>query len=107
MHPRTIFTRFLLIAFGIVACGFALAIWLAPSPGHPPDIEKALDDFVARYPDGTVNDIRVTHEDEKARSFAVDYRNKASGKDGKLDVQYVRSGDGKWEIRPDPPTKLP
>ena len=104
---QTIFARFLFIAFGILACALALDVLLAPPPGQPPGIEKALDDFSARYADAVVNDIRITRDEHNTRSFEIDYRNKVSANVGRLDVHYVNRGDGNWEIDPQPPTQLP
>jgi hypothetical protein len=107
MKPRSNFTLFLLIAFGILACAFAVAVLLAPSGIQRPDIEKALDDFTARYATTAVTDVRITRDEATTRTFEFDYRNKATGKLGKLEVHYLVRDDGKWEIRPEPPKQLP
>jgi len=104
---QIILARFVYIAFGILLCALALDILLAPPPGRPPELEKALDDFSGRYGDAVVNEIRITRDETNMRSFDIDYRNKVSGNVGKLDVHYVNRGDGKWEIDPEPPTQLP
>ena len=70
-------------------------------------MEQAHDDFVARYPKVTVNEIRITRDEATTRSFDFDYRNQISGAVGRLDIHYVKRGDGKWEMRPEPPAQLP
>ena len=107
MPRSTILVHFLFIAFGILAIAFAIEFWLAPAVGHRPDIEQALDSFIERYPGAVVNEIRITEDEVLARSFEIDYRNKVSGSVGRLNVRYVDRGDGKWEMRSEPPTRLP
>jgi hypothetical protein len=107
LPPRINSVLFLLIAFGILSCAFALSIWLSPPPGSPPDIERAQEDFTSRYSAAAVNEISFRDEHALARTFAFDYRNKASGQMGRLSVRYTRRGDGTWEMQPDLPAQLP
>ena len=101
------FVSFLFITFGILAIAFAIEFWLAPPVGHRPDIEQALDSFIERYPGAVVNEIRITEDEVLARSFEIDYRDKASGGVGRISIQYVDRGDGKWEMRSELPPRLP
>lgn len=105
MQRRTTFSLALLA--GILACSFAIAFLLAPSVNRGPDIELALETFSERYPEVVVNDIRMTQDEVLARSFEIDYRDKASGKPGRLNVHYVNRAEGKWELQPELPAQLP
>ncbi len=107
LPPRINSVLFLLIAFGILSCAFALSIWLSPPPGSPPDIERAQEDFTTRYSAAAVNEISITDDHALARTFAFDYRNKMSGQMGRLSVRYTKHGDGKWELQADLPARLP
>ncbi len=95
-----------IIAVGILVCAFGIAVWMARAPGHAPDMEEALDAFVARYPDVTVVEMKIARDEAAMRSFAFDYRIQSSGSNGRIDVQYVKGADGKWEMRPEPPAQL-
>ena len=105
MQQRTTFSLALLA--GIFACSFAIALLLAPPVNQGPDIELALETFGERYPGAVVNDIRLTQDEVLARSFEIDYRDKASGKLGRLNLHYVNRAEGKWELQPELPAQLP
>jgi hypothetical protein len=105
--PRVNSVFFLFIVFGILSCAFALSIWMAPPAGAPPDLEKAQEDFTARYTSAAVNEINITEDHALARTFTFDYRNKSSGQTGRLSVRYKNRGEGKWEIEADVPAQLP
>ena len=105
MQPRTTYSLALLA--GIFACSFSIALLLAPPVDREPNIELALETFVERYPEAVVNDIRMTQDEMLARSFEIDYRDKASGKLGRLNVHYVSRAEGKWQLQPELPAQLP
>ena len=105
MQHRTKFS--LVLVAGIFACSFAIALLFAPPVNHEPDLELAMETFLERYPETVVNDIRMTQDEMLARTFEIEYRNKTSGKQGRLNVHYVSRASGKWELQPELPAQLP
>lgn len=107
MPSRRIPNRVLYLAYSIIFLAVVVSIWLEPPPGTPPGIEKAHDEFIARYPLVTVADIGISRDEASTRSFTFDYRHRTSGVTGRIEIHYARRSDGKWEAQPEPPAQLP
>jgi hypothetical protein len=94
VHPFIL----ILIGFGgLVSCsGF-----------RRPSIEEAKTNFLQRYPEAGVIDVRISEDEVVARSFEFTYRRTGDHVSKKIDIQFMESDTGSYEMRPSPPDQLP
>lgn len=87
---------------------FTATLCLSGCSGHSRlDEEQAKKDFRKLYPDVEVVAIRMSEDEVIARSFEFTYRWPGDSDVKMINVQYMESVSGAYEIRPEPPKQLP
>ena len=84
----------------------ALALGAAGCRARRPEIIDAKAEFLRRYPTAEILDVRVSEDEVVARSFRVTYRLRHEATKI-LELQYMKSENGVYVLRPDPPSELP
>ncbi len=72
-----------------------------------PDAEEARRQFETIYPEAQVIGTKITEDEVVARSYLFSYRYKATGQEGKIGIQFMKTDGGDWAPRPAPPKSLP
>jgi len=72
-----------------------------------PDADVARRQFEAIYPEAQISEIKITEDEVVARVFLFRYKNKSSGQERQLSIQYLKTEEGDWVPQPAPPEILP
>jgi hypothetical protein len=76
--------------------------------GHTrPEAEQAKQEFKKLYPEAEIISVRLSEDEVIARSFEFTYRKQGESEIKKIEIQYMESDTGPYEIRPKPPKSLP
>src|SRR5688572_3242213 len=98
----------LALSLGGIAIFFVVAVLLAPDEGPRPVDDDAVAAFTSRYgKDAQILRVSISEDEVVARSFRVEYRKRASGESGKIEIQFMSVGDRKWGVSPALPKSLP
>jgi PBP1b-binding outer membrane lipoprotein LpoB len=81
---------------------------LAGCSGQPrPEAEQAKQEFQKIYPEAEIINVRLSEDEAIARSFEFTYRKQGESETKKIEIQYMESDAGPFEMRPKPPKVLP
>lgn len=72
-----------------------------------PEAEQAKQEFQKIYPEAEIINVRMSEDEVVARSFEFTYRKRGDPESKKIEIQYMGSDAGPYEIRPKPPKTLP
>lgn len=93
------------LRFGVTLC--FVALFASCSDFSRPSADEAKAAFLKRYPDVEIIDIRMSEDEIVARSFEFTYRWKGEQTSKKIDIQFMGTDSGSYEMRPSPPKDLP
>lgn len=85
----------------------SLASLVSCSEFSRPSADEAKADFLKRYPEAEIIDIRMSEDEVVARSFEFTYRKRGEQAVKKIDIQFMGTDSGSYKMRPSPPKELP